>query len=753
MPVDSPTPPEVFISYSSKDKRFKEPLLKQLKILAQQGIISTWHDGLLIPGQPWNEEIIEHLNSSRIILLLISPDFLTSDYVNNVELKLVAERHMAGKVCVIPVLVRNVHGWESQPFGNLKLGDLQALPVGKKFIDEWDKRDKACSDVAQGIQKAVEQMKSIVLEPLSLVNLPPPPLVDFVARKGRDGRGIIERLKEEFRPPSKRLVALIGDGGVGKTTLAAEATRALASVFKGRAVWSSAEDRRDFNFSTLLDEITVGLGKKGLSKPDLENKEREVLSLIAAAPTLVVLDNFETISTKERTACVNFLAKQAKCPALITSRQHIDGALPIYVDVMRLEEAGEFLEKLIGQMQDPTIFSTEVCRQIIETAEARPYLMQWVMGQIDMGAQEPSTVFEELSKGEGDAAEHVFDRSFNLEQLGDDGRTVLLALSLFVSSATREALAEVAGFENDLERVNEAIRKLRALLLIKGRDGYRRLIIERLTRSFARARFLKDKRSDEFRERFVAYFLRYAKAHAQPASKDFNALEAEKGNVLGAMDVAFDKGDWSSMVEIADVLATHESDVHVYEEGVESEQTAGNKLAVTQFAGNAAAIRMSRDEYDQASRTYGNILTIFRILGSEVKIAWVLRELGWLAQTHGKFVEARGLYRESLEIGEKLGDQTTIAITSHRLAMVAQAQGELAEARRLYHESLKIKRKLGNQIGIANTLGQLGLFAAEEGNRDQAVQLLREAFAIFEKQKSPYADITRRKLKELETAS
>ena len=143
MPIHPPEPPEVFVSYSSKDKRFKDSLLKQLKVLAQQGVISTWHDGLLVPGQQWNNEIIEHLDSSRVILLLISPDFLTSDYVSRVELKLAAERHQRKDVCVIPVLLRNVNAWKNQPFGELKLGDLQAVPVGEKFIIDWDKRDKA----------------------------------------------------------------------------------------------------------------------------------------------------------------------------------------------------------------------------------------------------------------------------------------------------------------------------------------------------------------------------------------------------------------------------------------------------------------------------------------------------------------------------------------------------------------------------------------------------------------------------------
>src|SRR5436853_6482670 len=160
MPIHPPEPPEVFVSYSSKDKRFKDSLLKQLKVLAQQGVISTWHDGVLVPGQQWNNEIIEHLNSSRLILLLVSPDFLTSDYVSRVELKLAAKRHQRKEVCVIPVLVRNVNAWKTQPFGALKLGDLQAVPAGEKFIVDWEKREKAFAEVENGHQQADKQIEA-----------------------------------------------------------------------------------------------------------------------------------------------------------------------------------------------------------------------------------------------------------------------------------------------------------------------------------------------------------------------------------------------------------------------------------------------------------------------------------------------------------------------------------------------------------------------------------------------------------------
>ena len=94
--------------------------------------------------------------------------------------------------------------------------------------------------------------------------IPRPPAVGFIARRDEEGRDIVERLKGDLDPAQQRLVALWGPGGVGKTTLAAEAVREMAGVFGKRIVWAGAQNRADFNFDTLLDEIATQLGRADL---------------------------------------------------------------------------------------------------------------------------------------------------------------------------------------------------------------------------------------------------------------------------------------------------------------------------------------------------------------------------------------------------------------------------------------------------------------------------------------------------------
>lgn len=320
--------------------------------------------------------------------------------------------------------------------------------------------------------------------------VPRPPTVGFVARRDKDGRDIVERLTEEMAPDKSLLTVLWGEGGIGKTTLAAEVARGLRIEYNQRIVWTSADKRSDFTFSTFLDEIALRLNRNDLLRLAVEPKATEVQILIAGAPMLVVLDNFETISPDEATSCSNFLADKASCSGLITTRHQVAGARNVRIDAMSLDEGKEFLKRLIEQSADPSAFVGLDRERLMETAALNPLVMEWVVAQIAL-AQRPADVLEDLSHGKGDAAQRVFDRSFNLPQLGDDGRTVLLALSLFVPSASRGALAAVAGFGDDKNRLNQAVKQLASLRLVTTVDGGERLLVQGLTRELARARLEK----------------------------------------------------------------------------------------------------------------------------------------------------------------------------------------------------------------------------------------------------------------------
>ncbi|MDX2213840.1 MAG: toll/interleukin-1 receptor domain-containing protein [Oculatellaceae cyanobacterium bins.114] len=144
---------EVFFSYSHKDEGLRDELATHLSILRRQGVISAWYDRQITPGTEWAGEINTHLNSSEIILLLISPDFLASDYCFDIELRRAMERHERGEARVIPIILRPVD-WQGASFGK-----LQALPKNAKAITLWDNRDEAFRNVCEGIRIAIKDFR------------------------------------------------------------------------------------------------------------------------------------------------------------------------------------------------------------------------------------------------------------------------------------------------------------------------------------------------------------------------------------------------------------------------------------------------------------------------------------------------------------------------------------------------------------------------------------------------------------------
>lgn len=76
------TPINIFLCYAHEDSKLVEELEKQLQPLRNLGLIAIWDDREISPGREWEQEIDRHLDDSHVILLLISPDFMSTDYCN-----------------------------------------------------------------------------------------------------------------------------------------------------------------------------------------------------------------------------------------------------------------------------------------------------------------------------------------------------------------------------------------------------------------------------------------------------------------------------------------------------------------------------------------------------------------------------------------------------------------------------------------------------------------------------------------------
>jgi AAA domain-containing protein/TIR domain-containing protein len=148
------SPIKLFISYAHSDEGFQQELDNHLSVLKHQGIISAWDYRRLVPGQNWADQINSALNEAEVILLLISPRFIASEYCYSNEMARALERHEAREAFVIPIILSHCY-WHSSPFSK-----LQALPKDARPITSWNDRDEAWTDVVQGLQRAIDMLPS-----------------------------------------------------------------------------------------------------------------------------------------------------------------------------------------------------------------------------------------------------------------------------------------------------------------------------------------------------------------------------------------------------------------------------------------------------------------------------------------------------------------------------------------------------------------------------------------------------------------
>ena len=142
----------LFYCYSHRDERLRNRLESHLAVLKRNGLIESWHDRKIGAGNEWKNSIDTNLEAADVILLLVSADFLNSEYCYDVEMKRALERHEQGSAKVIPVILRACD-WTASPFGK-----LQALPTDAKPVTSWTNRDEAFTDIATGLGDRIRQM-------------------------------------------------------------------------------------------------------------------------------------------------------------------------------------------------------------------------------------------------------------------------------------------------------------------------------------------------------------------------------------------------------------------------------------------------------------------------------------------------------------------------------------------------------------------------------------------------------------------
>jgi tetratricopeptide (TPR) repeat protein len=146
-------PISLFYSYSHRDEAFRGELEAHLSFLRRSQQIAEWHDRMIGAGADWKGQIDRQLATADIVLLLVSADFIASDYCWGEEMAKALVRHQLGEARVIPVILRPCR-WQRTP-----LKSLQAVPKDGKPVSEWPNHDAAFDEIATAIERTIADLQ------------------------------------------------------------------------------------------------------------------------------------------------------------------------------------------------------------------------------------------------------------------------------------------------------------------------------------------------------------------------------------------------------------------------------------------------------------------------------------------------------------------------------------------------------------------------------------------------------------------
>ena len=361
----------LFTSYAHEDESYRDTLQKSLNVMKLRGVIEDWTDRALVGGDKWDQEINENLEKAHIIVLLVSPDFMNSQYILTKEMGRAMERSKAGEAVVVPVLVRITNDWDM-----LGLGSLQALPTKPGAptellpVKKWDDPDEAWDCVITGLRRTIEKFRKTRLGSTAPPTPPPAPPPTPSTSTATSAAGL------------QALRALLADPAVAVNSVAGRFAADLAAASRHIVVLSDYKDLHDalhnlhfqcYNFLLLEsrrdDPATINWD--GLLPA--EGILQQIITTTGGAVTRGALPPEETaFLTELQTAAAELTAALEACDAapLKKATRRIDRVLaiqPSRINLRLLDTARELplepleagLRQILGQLTGADLASPE----------------------------------------------------------------------------------------------------------------------------------------------------------------------------------------------------------------------------------------------------------------------------------------------------------------------------------------------------------------------------------------------------------
>ncbi len=760
---------EIFYAYAPEDETWVQELEKHLTSLKRQSIISTWHPRLITAGSDWQHVIDVHLHKASLILLLISPDFLASDYCYGNEMRQALQREREKGVCVIPILLRPVE-WQHAPFAHLR-----PLPPNALFLTEWPDRDRAFAEVTAGIRRTIEDLTLLATSLArtdfpSIWNVPLPRNLFFIGRED-----LLSQLHAQLHQGRTAALsqALSGLGGVGKTQLAVEYAYRFHQDYQA-VLWAHAESTE-----TLISSYTEIATLLNLSVKDAQEQTVIIQAvkrwLQNHQDWLLILDNADELDILPA-----FLPPRLGGHMILTTRAIAPGrfARRLLVETFPQEEGILFLLRRAGLIaldadvsqalpQDQALaklITQEVGGLPLALDQIGAYLETTGCGLADYWQQYQRHHIDLLKEYRGILVDHspvatTWSLSFVRVEERNPAAADLLRLCAYLSP---DAIFEdmlIQGADTlpptlstvvaDGYLLDRAIEALRAYSLIARDIQTKSLAVHRLVQTVLR---------DSLPAEDARQWMLHAVALVNQSFPDVEFTRWSQCErclphaLLSAQFVKQAQIETPAAMRLLDQLGYYLTVRGHYSEAepflkltlsLREQQLGREHLDTATSLYHLALLYERQGKYTEAEPVFLRALSIReqQLGASHPDTATCLDDLALLYEEQGKYTEAEPLYQRALSIREQqLGpEHPDTAMSLNGLASIYEKWGRYAQAVPLVLRSLSIREQ---RLGLEHpdtvySLHKLSLLYRRQGKYAQAEPLALRALAIREQQLGP----------------
>lgn len=503
---------------------------------------------------------------------------------------------------------------------------------------------------------------------------------------------------QSLQPNSRTfIIGIEGIGGVGKSALAIElGHRCIENDLFDTAIWISAKEStltlhgiepiipEAKTLSDILITIGSSLGNPTIGNLSIRDQITRAYNLLARRSTLLILDNFETLSKSEQREILDFLRNSPMTlKVVITSRERVSEGQIIRLQGLSFEESSALLD---WESQQKHIHLTkEQIEYLIELTGGLPLALLWVQGQIAVLGYSVTQVLDKLSlDADIPILQYCFNHSWNL-LVQAEAKKLLMILALQPDAVSRTALKEIGSIE-DNDNFENAISELLQLSLIEHDHDIDRFSILPLTRRFIRSQFESNRKFIRPAELKTAQF--YVNLLDEKSDfkewRGYDDLLLDRHNIMGV-------AQWC-----------HKSmQKKQAKPGAVSKQTRNVAEILVQIGIHFGSVLWQRAYwYDRMTLAHA-ALNAAKLISDWKSVSTFARNITWIYFYQGDYLRARHWAEEALSATTKTEDQLLIAAAKRSLGTVEMRLGNLNRSEQLLMEVLKTSSEfVDNDYGI-----------------------------------------------------